>query len=95
MKWRFFYEGIDAGNGLGEDLPEAKAAPLAEGLAEAFREPYDMDRIKGLGYYDNVGFCIPCGLPYCWNHWHVSVTGFGTCPRGHGKSLDPHWHPLD
>jgi hypothetical protein len=24
-------------------------------------------------------------------HWHVSETGYGHCPAGHGKSLDPHW----
>jgi hypothetical protein len=30
---------------------------------------------------------------YCYDHWHVSSTGYGTCPFGHGKSLDPHWSP--
>src|SRR5690349_15659098 len=24
---------------------------------------------------------------------HVSESGYGYCPRGHGKSLDPHWSP--
>ncbi len=23
----------------------------------------------------------------------VSLSGYGRCPRGHGKSLDPHWSP--
>lgn len=31
--------------------------------------------------------------PYCYDHWNVSSTGYGTCPFGHGKSLDPHWSP--
>ena len=26
---------------------------------------------------------------YCYRHWQVSDIGFGHCPRGHGKSLDP------
>ena len=30
-------------------------------------------------------------LPYCYRHWHVSESGYGYCPYGHGKSLDPHW----
>jgi hypothetical protein len=28
-------------------------------------------------------------------HWDVSSTGYGRCPRGQGRSLDPHWWPDD
>jgi hypothetical protein len=34
-------------------------------------------------------------VPYCARHWHLSQTGYGTCPLGHGKSLDPHWQPAE
>jgi hypothetical protein len=40
-------------------------------------------------------FCDDCGVPYCAAHWHLSQTGYGTCPLGHGKSLDPHWQPAE
>jgi hypothetical protein len=45
------------------------------------------------GFYDDAGFCRDCDAPYCYRHWHVSESGYGYCPRGHGKSLDPHWSP--
>jgi hypothetical protein len=32
-----------------------------------------------------------CDASYCYHHWQVSESGYGYCPRGHGKSLDPHW----
>jgi hypothetical protein len=35
--------------------------------------------------------CPDCDAPYCYRHWHVSEPGYGSYPRGHGKSLDPHW----
>jgi hypothetical protein len=34
-------------------------------------------------------------VPYCARHWHVSPIGYGHCPLGHGKSLDPHWQPAE
>jgi hypothetical protein len=43
------------------------------------------------GFYDDAGFCQDCDAPSCYRHWHVSQTGYGHCPAGHGKSLDPHW----
>jgi hypothetical protein len=24
-------------------------------------------------------------------HWHMTESGYGYCPRGHGNSLDSHW----
>jgi hypothetical protein len=41
-------------------------------------------------FYD-AGFCQDCDAPYGYRHWQVSESGYGYCPRGHGKSLDPHW----
>lgn len=48
---------------------------------------------RSLDLYDDIGFCDECKVPYCDIHWSVSATGYGTCPKGHGKSLDPHWSP--
>jgi hypothetical protein len=48
-------------------------------------------QVHTAGFYDDAGFCRDCGVPYCYRHWQVSETGYGYCPRGHGKSLDPHW----
>jgi len=44
-------------------------------------------------FYDDAGICADCRKPYCATHWGVSLSGYGRCPRGHGKSLDPHWSP--
>jgi hypothetical protein len=43
---------------------------------------------------NDAGFCPDCEVPYCHQHWHLSDTGYGYCPYGHGKDLDPHWSPL-
>ena len=48
-------------------------------------------QVRTAGFYDDAGFCQDCDAPYCYQHWHVSESGYGHCPRGHGKSLDPHW----
>jgi hypothetical protein len=90
-KWRLLFEGIEAGNGLGRDLTEGEA----ERIEEAFRQPYSYASISRAGFYDDAGYCGPCDLPYCSEHWSVSVTGYGHCPHGHGKSLDPYWSPDD
>jgi hypothetical protein len=36
------------------------------------------------------GFGPDCDAPYCYQHWHVSASGYVYCYHGHGKSLDPH-----
>jgi hypothetical protein len=88
-KWRLLFEGVVAGNGLGGSLSEAEA----QRTAAAFALPYDYARIGTSGLYDDAGFCEGCSAFYCEEHWHPSTTGYGACPRGHGKSLDPHWSP--
>ena len=59
--------------------------------AIAFRPPLSFAQVRNAGFYDDAGFCQDCDTPYCYRHWHVSEGGYGYCPRGHGKSLDPHW----
>lgn len=80
------YDGPGGGTtNLGID--EAKAV----GILDAFSGPPVPSKIQA-AFFDGAGLCVPCEKFYCYTHWNVRE-GFGTCPRGHGKSLDPHWHP--
>jgi hypothetical protein len=85
--WRLLFEGIEGGNGLGDDITLVRA----ERIADAFKQPYSYASIERAGFYDDAGYCGPCDLPYCYQHWGAPVTGYGHCPNGHGKSLDPNW----
>ncbi|HUS23013.1 MAG TPA: N-formylglutamate amidohydrolase [Aeromicrobium sp.] len=87
--WQLVFVGIMSGNGVGDGISTEEAARIAE----AFREPFEFDRIRTADFYDDAGFCGDCRAFYCYVHWNVSSTGGGTCPRGHFKSLDPHWSP--
>ena len=89
--WLFIFEGIVGGNGLGDDIAPEEAARYAD----AFSEPLTYERVHGARLYDDAGFCAQCKLPYCSHHWNPTDSGYGVCPRGHGKSLDPHWSPED
>lgn len=88
-KWQFIYKGIEAGNGC-DDIVADRAAMLAA----AFEEPLTYEKVKTSGLYDDAGFCSQCRKPYCFTHWNAG-DGSGTCPQGHWRSLDPHWHPPD
>ena len=88
--WRFVYEGVDSGSGPnGNAVPQEEAASLSR----AFQEPLTYKGVQLAGLYDEAGYCGECQVPYCFTHWNVSTTGGGRCPRGHFKSLDPHWSP--
>ena len=63
----------------------------AEQIVRAFRPPLSFVQVHTAGFYDDAGFCQDCDALYCYRHWHVSEGGYGYCPHGHGKSLDPHW----
>ena len=86
--WWLRYAGIEAGNGRGDEID----ATRAEVFIEVLTPPIDLDRLDELDLYDDAGVCRECGTAYCHAHW-ASVIGYGTCPNGHGKSLDPHWSP--
>lgn len=90
-QWWLLYEGVAAGNGGGNRI----TAHEADRIAEAFGMPYRYDRVHAAALYDDAGFCGSCGVAYCYRHWQMSRSGHGTCPEGHGKSLDPHWSPED
>lgn len=88
--WRLAFEGVaGSGNGGADPISDERARTIREALSP----PYASARIRAAGFYDDFGFCIPCERFYCPVHWQVSSSGGGTCPAGHFKSLDPHWHP--
>jgi hypothetical protein len=87
--WWYVYKGIEAGSGSG--------SPIEDGTARAFLQLRGDDEyaaVQVLGLYDEAGYCASCRVAYCRRHWDPSM-GAGTCPEGHFKSLDPHWHPYD
>jgi hypothetical protein len=90
-QWYLILDGVAAGNGYGDEISTGEAGRIAQ----AFRLPLRFDRVRTAGFYDDAGFCEECEVPYCRRHWHVSETGYGTCPRGHDRSLDQHWSPAD
>jgi hypothetical protein len=88
-RWYLLFDGVAAGNGSGDPISAERAAQIAE----AFRQPLTWAHVRTAGFYDDAGFCGDCEAAYCYRHWQVSATGYGHCPHGHGKSLDPHWSP--
>jgi hypothetical protein len=83
------YEGPGGGNGwVGDPISPEEAAAILAAIANPTPEA-----MRACGFYDGAGLCTQCREFYCPKHWSISATGYGTCPRGHGKSLDPHWHP--
>ena len=87
-RWLLILKGVATENGYGGDPVDASRAGQ---IAIAFRPPLSFAQVRNAGFYDDAGFCQDCDAPYCYRHWHVSEGGYGYCPRGHGKSLDPHW----
>jgi len=88
-QWYLLFTGIAAGNGYGDPIDASRAGRIARAL----RPPWRFVQVRTAGFYDDAGFCQDCDACYCYRHWHVSESGYGHCPRGHGKSLDPHWSP--
>ena len=82
------YAGPGGSNGLGDSISPERAAEILAAIANP--TPKTM---KAADFYDGAGMCDQCGEFYCPTHWSISATGYGFCPRGHGKSLDPHWSP--
>ena len=81
------YTGPGGSSGrVGSPIDEEKKAALIN----AFAEPFDPIKLKEQ-FYDMAGYCSGCEKFYCSTHWNANARGYGTCPNGHGKSLDPHW----
>lgn len=62
-------------------------------ISRAFNEPLSYSMVRTADLHDDAGFCARCGVAYCYTHWNTSTIGYGYCPKGHGKPLDPHWSP--
>ena len=79
--------GGSSGN-IGNRIDEEKKIALIN----TFTEPFNPIKMKE-HFYDMAGYCADCKKFYCGTHWNTSAYGYGTCPKGHGKSLDSHWSP--
>jgi hypothetical protein len=86
-QWYLLFRGVASCNGYGDPVDASRAGRITQ----AFRHPLHFGQVHTAGFYDDAGFCQDCDAPYCYRHWHVSEGGYGYCPCGHGKSLDPHW----
>jgi hypothetical protein len=86
-QWYLLFQGVASGNGYGDPIDASRAGRITR----AFRPPLHFGQVHAAGFYDDAGFCQDCDAAYCYRHWHVSGSGYGYCPRGHGKSLDSHW----
>jgi hypothetical protein len=85
------YSGPGGSNGyVGDPL----SAERVQQMMDAFTEPVASSKIRGL-LFDDAGFCLECESFYCERCWAPSPSGYGHCPRGHGKSLDPFWNWSD
>jgi hypothetical protein len=89
-QWWLLFKGTATGNGYGDPIDASRAGRIAQ----AFQLPLGFAQVHTAGFYDDAGFCEDCDAPYCYHCWHMSEGGVGYCPRGHGKSLDPHWLPV-
>jgi hypothetical protein len=85
-QWYLVFKGIATYNGYGDPIDATRRSDHP-----GISVPLCFAQVHTAGFYDDAGFCQDCDASYCYQHWHVSETGYGHCPRGHGKSLDPHW----
>jgi len=88
--WRLAFVGVAGSGNSGADPTTDEKA---QAIRDALSPPYAPAKIRAAGFYDDFGYCLPCERFYCSVHWQVSPSGGGSCPAGHFKSLDPHWHP--
>lgn len=83
------YSGPGGSNGfIGNPIDLKRKAALID----AFTKPYNAILIREQ-FYDMAGYCATCNKFYCSKHWYTTSSGYGKCPKGHSKSLDPHWSP--
>ncbi|BDW93646.1 hypothetical protein MACH07_24780 [Flagellimonas marinaquae] len=83
------YSGPGGNNGyIGDPIDLNRKAALID----AFTAPYNPIEMREQ-FYDMAGYCAACDAFYCSKHWSTTTSGYGKCPKGHGKSLDPHWSP--
>jgi hypothetical protein len=86
-KWHLITNGPAAGNSHGVPIDAARAGQIVWAL----RPPLCFAQVHLAGLHDDAGFCGDCDAAYCYFHWNAVDSGYGFCPHGHGKSLDPDW----
>jgi hypothetical protein len=89
-KYVLLFRGVECGNGFGDPISEQEARDIVGMLSPTF----DLEAVHRR-FYDDLGYCAECGAFYCTTHWSPDSGGYGHCPNGHGKSLDPFWKPED
>jgi hypothetical protein len=89
QEWYLLRQGIAGDNSYAGPLTASGAGQIAWAL----RFPLRYAQVHTARFHDDLGFCPDCEVPYCHQHWHRTDTGYGYCPYGHGKNLDPHWTP--
>ena len=89
-RWYLLATDIATGTSYGGPVDASRAGQIAW----AFRPPLRFAQVHAASFDGDAGFCPDCDAPYCHQHWHLSGTGYGYCPDGHGKDLDPHWSPF-
>jgi hypothetical protein len=85
--WHLIAIGPADGSLYGVPIDAARAGQIAWAL----RPPLRFAQVHQAGLHDDAGFCDRCDAAYCYYHWNAIDSGYGWCPRGHGKSLDPNW----
>jgi len=88
QKYLLNYSGPGGSSGSYLQITQEEAALIKDVLTE----PVNAEKLKNR-FYDRAGLCPKCNSYYCEKCWNISSTGYGTCPEGHGESLDPHWSP--
>jgi hypothetical protein len=81
-QWYLLFDGVAAGNGYGDPIEASRAGRIAR----AFRPPLGFAQVRTAGFYDDAGFCQDCDAPYCCQHWHLSVTGYGYVPAATARA---------
>jgi hypothetical protein len=89
-RWYLLAKDIATGKSYAGPIDASRAGQIAW----AFRPPLRFAQVRTARFDGDAGFCPDCDAPYCHQHWHLSGTGYGYCPCGHGKDLDPHWSPF-
>ena len=81
-QWYLLVKGIATCNGYGDPIDAIRAGRIAW----AFRPPLCFAQVHAAGFYDDAELCPDCDAPYCYQHWHVSESGYGYCPAATARA---------
>jgi hypothetical protein len=86
-RWHLIAIGPADGSLYGVPIDAVRAGQIAWAL----RPPLRFAQVHQAGLHHDAGICAHCDTAYCYYHWNAIDSGYGWCPRGHGRSLDPDW----